>query len=299
MSERRHHLDAFAVGLMIFLCAIWGINQVAAKVANQSISPVLQAGLRSAGAALLLWGWAWLRGIPLFERDGTLKAGIGVGLLFAAEFAFIFWGLNYTSASRGVVFLYTAPFVVALGIPFFVPSEKLTRWQGTGMVLAFLGVIAAFAENLAMPTGTQMLGDAMLLMGAIFWGSTTIMVRASSLSNKSASKTLFYQLAVSALALPLASLALGEPGFTNPTALGLGLLAWQTIIVAFASYLAWFWLIANYPATKLSSFSFLTPLFGTMAGALLLDEPLTPQLLAAMVLVALGIWLVNRRPKTA
>jgi drug/metabolite transporter (DMT)-like permease len=188
---------------------------------------------------------------------------------------------------------------VALGLPLFVPSERLTNWQGAGLVAAFLGVVFAFAENLAFPSGRQMLGDAMMLTAALLWGSTTILVRASCLAAASASKTLFYQLAVSALALPLASLALGEPGFTNPTALGLSLLAWQIVIVAFASYLGWFWLIANYPATKLSSFSFLTPLFGTLAGAMLLNEPLTPQLLAAMVLVGLGIWLVNRKPKSA
>ena len=215
--------------------------------------------------------------------------------MFSAEFALIFWGLNYTPASRAVVFLYTAPFVVALGMHLLVPSERLNRWQIGGLVCAFAGVVAAFGESLSLPTGTQMLGDAMLLGAAVLWGATTLWVRVSRLSRLSANKTLFYQLAVSPIALPLASLALGERGFTDPSPLVWASLGLQIIGVAFASYLAWFWLITRYPATKLSAFSFLTPLFGMGFGALLLGERITPLLAAAMALVGLGIWLVNRR----
>src|SRR5688572_31818278 len=109
MIPRRTHIDATAAALMLTLCATWGLNQVAAKVVNAGISPILQAGLRSAGAALLLWAWSSYRGVPLFNRDGSLAAGIVVGLLFGAEFAVMFWGLEYTTANRGVILLYTAP----------------------------------------------------------------------------------------------------------------------------------------------------------------------------------------------
>lgn len=295
MTQRHSHLDTFAMALMVGLCALWGLNQVAAKVANAGISPVLQAGLRSAGAAPLLWAWSRWQGIPLLNRDGSLWAGLAAGSMFSAEFALIFWGLEYTPASRAVVFLYTAPFVVAAGMHLLVPSERLNRWQGLGLVLAFAGVVAAFGENLSLPTGRQMLGDAMLLGAAVLWGATTLWVRVSRLSRLSANKTLFYQLAVSAIALPLASLALGEKGFTEPTPLVWASLGLQIIGVAFASYLTWFWLITRYPATRLSAFSFLTPLFGMGFGALLLGERITPLLAAAMALVGMGIWLVNRR----
>lgn len=61
-------------------------------------------------------------------------------------------------------------------------------------------------------------------------------------------------------------------------------------------YLAWFWLISRYPAGRLSSFSFLTPLFGLLAGALVLGEPVGWVLLLALLLVGIGIALVNRPP---
>ncbi|TAN77803.1 MAG: DMT family transporter [Magnetospirillum sp.] len=295
MTNRHLHLDALAMSLMVGLCALWGLNQVAAKVANAGVSPVLQAGLRSAGAVPLLWAWSSWRGIRLFDRDGSLPAGLAAGLMFAAEFALIFWGLEYTPASRAVVFLYTAPFVVALGMHLLVPSERLNRRQVAGLACAFTGIVAAFGETLSLPTGRQVLGDAMLLASAVLWGATTVLVRVSRLATVSANKTLFYQLAVSAVALPLASVALGEKGFTDPTTLTWVSLIWQIAGVAFASYLAWFWLITRYPATKLSAFSFLTPLFGMLFGAWLLGEHITPFLAAAMTLVAAGIWLVNRR----
>ncbi|ARJ66284.1 multidrug DMT transporter permease [Magnetospirillum sp. ME-1] len=297
MTPQRHtHLDALAMTLMVGLCALWGLNQVAAKVANAGISPVLQAGLRSGGSALLLLGWSRMRGVPLFRSDGSGKAGLAAGLLFGAEFALIYWGLEYTPASRAVVFLYTAPFVVALGLHWLVPAERLTRNQVLGLLCAFGGIVLAFGDSLSLPDRRQLVGDLMLLVSAVMWGATTVLVRTSRLSAISPNKTLLYQLGVSALVLPVASVLLGERGIIGePSALVWASLAGQIVIVAFASYLTWFWLISRYPATRLSAFSFLTPLFGMVFGAMLLGERLTWGLGGAMVLVAAGIWLVNRK----
>jgi drug/metabolite transporter (DMT)-like permease len=295
MNQRNSHLDATAMLLMLVLCASWGLQQVAVKVANAGISPLLQAGLRSLGAALLVYVWSAWRGIRLFGRDGTLVPGLIAAALFAGEFGFIYWGLTFTSASRSVLFLYTAPFLVALGAHFFLPGERLRPLQWAGLACAFAGVTAAFADGLGMPDPRELIGDAMVLLAAVLWAATTLVIKCSRLAASSPAKVLFYQLAGSAVALPLASLALGEPGITQPTPLVLASLAYQVVLVAFASYLAWFWLIVNYPAGRLASFSFLTPLFGMLAGWLLLAERLGGALMLAMLLVGSGIWLVNRR----
>jgi drug/metabolite transporter (DMT)-like permease len=292
--ERRREIDLLAAGLMVLLCAIWGVNQVAAKVANEGISPILQAGLRSAGAAALLWAWSAARGVELLKRDGSLVPGLIAGLFFATEFALIFVGLNHTTASRAVVFLYCAPFVVAIGTHWLVPAERLGPRQVAGLVLAFAGIVLAFGDGFFATAGSTLLGDAMLLLGGIIWGVTTVTVRVW-LTGVSANKILFYQLGVSAILLPPLAFVLGEPGFTAPTLLTWASLAWQIIVVAFATYLGWFWLITRYPAAKLAAFSFLAPLFGLVAGAALLGERLTPLLILAMALVAFGIWLVSRR----
>jgi drug/metabolite transporter (DMT)-like permease len=294
MTGRRLQLDATAIGLMVVLCACWGFNQVAIKVADAGISPILQAGLRSAGSAILVWAWSAHRGIRLFLRDGTLGHGILVGTLFAGEFFFLYWGLALTTASRAVLFLYTAPFVVALGAHRFVPGERLRWVQLLGLAGAFAGVAVAFGDALRFPTHRQLLGDGMVFIAGLLWGATTVVIRAGRLATVSPSRQLFYQLAVSTVLLPPLSWALGEPGIIAPTPVVIGMLAYQMIVVAFITYLAWFWLIARYPAGRLSSFTFLTPLFGVAAGALLLGEPITWTLVLAVILVGAGIYLVNR-----
>lgn len=295
-DDRRLRLDPRAIALIVLLCALWGLNQVATKVALAEIPPLMQAAARSFGAALLLAVWARARRLPMWHRDGTGRAGVLAGTLFAAEFAFIFVGLQYTSASRMVVFIYLAPFVVALGMPFIARHETLRAGQAAGLVLAFAGVVWAFLEGFAAPAAgpRQWLGDACGIAAAVLWGLTTLVLRGSRLSTALPEKTLLYQLAVSALALAAGAWAAGEAWPPLLTRASLLPLAFQTVVVTFASYLAWFWLVRHYPATRLSAFTLLTPVFGLLAGALLLGEPVTARLLVALATVAAGIVLVNR-----
>jgi drug/metabolite transporter (DMT)-like permease len=292
--DRKQALDIVAMAILVVLCASWGLQQVAIKVTNPAVPPLLQSGIRSAGSAVLLWLWMALRRQPLWERDGTLSWGIAAGLLFAVEFLLIYWGLEFTNASRAVVFLYIAPFVVALGAHLFVPGERLRAIQVIGLCCAFAGIVAAFRESLNFPDSRMLIGDGMLAAAAVLWGATTVMIRACPLARVPAGKTLLYQLLVSAVVLPLGSLLKGEGGIAGMTPLIIGSLAYQMIWVAFVTYLAWFWLLRRYPPSRLASFTFLTPLFGVLAGGFLLNEPMTSMLMLALVLVGSGIYLVNR-----
>jgi drug/metabolite transporter (DMT)-like permease len=297
MTARHTHLDALALGLLLTCCTLWGLNQVAAKVALAEVPPLTQAALRSLGAALLVLLWARERGIALFERDLTLRGGLLAGALFAAEFACIFVGLQYTSASRMVVFIYLSPFVVALGMPLVARGERLAAVQWLGLTAAFAGVAWAFAEGFAERAHApprQWLGDALGIGAALLWGATTLVIRATRLSSAAAEKTLLYQLAVSGVLLALAAPLAGEGWPQRWSALTLGSLAFQTVIVTFASYLTWFWLVRHYPATRLTAFTLLTPVAGLAAGVLLLGEPLTLRLVVALTAVVLGLALVNR-----
>jgi drug/metabolite transporter (DMT)-like permease len=226
-----------------------------------------------------------------------------VGVLFALEFACIFTGLQFTSASRMVVFVYLAPFVVALGMPFIARHERLQPAQVGGLLLAFAGVAWAFAEGFAAPAvgPRQWVGDALGVAGAVLWGLTTLAIRASRLAVAPPEKTLLYQLAVSALVLAGLAVLAGERSTGDWSSLTWGAMAFQTVVVTFASYLVWFWLVRHYPATRLSAFTLLTPVFGLLAGVLLLNEPLTLRLVVALVAVCVGIAVVNLggRPRAA
>ena len=292
-------LDWRAIGLLVVVCASWGLQQTAVKLSMDAVPPLIQASVRSLVAFVLVWIWMAVRRVPLFERDGTFWPGIGAGLLFGGEFLLIYWGLTFTGASRAIVFLYLSPFVVAIGVYLFVPGEFLKRGQVAGLVLAFVGILTAFGENAsssdALSSDDTFLGDIMLVGAAVLWGATTVLIKASRLATASAGKTLFYQLGVSAVMLPIGALALGEVWTGSLPPLALGSLVFQGIWIAFVTYLMWFWLVRHYPAARLTSFTFLTPLFGVLAGVAILGETVTPAFLVALGLVGTGIYLVNRR----
>ncbi len=297
MLKRKDHLDGIAVGLLLACCVFWGFQQVLVKATIPHVPPVVQAFLRFAGATVLLLIWCRVRGIALFARDATLGAGLVAGLLFAGEFAALFIGLKYTSASRLTVFVYTSPLWVAVLLPLFVKAERLRPLQWLGITCAFVAVLFALREGFVAGAraGDVWLGDTLAVLAGMLWGLTTVVIRSTSLAKVSAEKLLFYQVAVSALLLPFVSLALGERWTFDYNALGWGSLVVQTVVGAFLSYLTWMWLLGRYPATKISVFVFLTPVFALIFGSLWLNEHITPTLVIALGLVAVGIVLVNRK----
>ena len=294
MVQERKALDVTACSVMLVLTALWGFQQVTVKWIAADVSLVMQAAIRSIVATGLLLVCAFLTRQDLFRRDGTLIAGLAAGLLFAAEFVFIYAGLGHTNASRMSVFIYLTPALTALGLHFFVKGERLSVVQWAGVFVAFAGLVLAFAEGFFTEQSTWV-GDLCGMIAAVLWASTTIVIRSTRLGQATATKTLFYQLAVSAAFLPLASLAMGERGVLAVTPLVVASLAYQGAIVAFASYLAWFWLLTRYLAARLSVLSFLTPMFGVLCGVAFLDEPLSGSFALAALLVAAGIVLVNLR----
>ena len=294
-SARKTHLDALAIGLLLTCCIFWGWQQALVKATLPLIPPVMQVGSRFVLGTVVLMLWCRFRKIDLWSADGTLAAGLLVGGLFALEFTCLYIGLVHTSASRLTVFLYTAPFVVALLLPRFVVSETLKPLQWLGLGCAFVAVMFAMMDNFA---GGSWLGDGLARAAGFFWGLTTVAIRATKLGSIRAEKLLFYQLAVSSVILLVLSPLLGESLWdTLPrmNAFAWTSLAVQAVLGAFASYLVWMWLLGRYPATKLSSFVFLTPVFALVFAAMWLDEPITIRLVVALILVGLGIVLVNRK----
>lgn len=300
---RKAHLDALAIALLLGCCLFWGFQQVMVKATVAEVAPVFQAFVRFALAGLMVMAWCVWRGIPLSsgaEPPGALRAGLLAGALFAAEFACIYLGLKYTTASRLTVFLYTSPFWVAVLLPRFIPGERLAGWQWLGLAGAFVGVALALSDGLFGPANAALplawLGDLMGVAAGLLWALTTVVIRSTPLGRLAPAKQLLYQVGVSALVLPWISLALGETWSLQLSGFAWGSLLAQALVGAFVSYLAWMWMLAHYPATKISVFVFLTPVFALLFGAWWLGEPITAGLLAALALVAAGIVLVNRKP---
>ena len=295
IAVRKTHLDSLAMSVLVACCLFWGFQQVLVKATVAEVAPAFQATLRFVLATAFLWAWCAWRGIPLWRRDGTLAAGGLAGALFAGEFACIYLGLQYTTASRLTVFLYSSPLWLALLLPRFVPTERLRRLQWVGLGCAFAGVVLALGDGFRAADGRLWVGDTLGLLAGLLWALTTVTLRTTAIQRAGPEKQLFYQLAVCALAFPVLSLLLGEPWRWAMSGFAVGSILLQALVGAFVSYLVWMWLLAHYPATRLSVFVFLTPVFALLFGVLWLGEHLTPGLLAALCLVAVGIVLVNLR----
>ena len=286
-------LSPGAVAWMLMLCLSWGFNQIAVKLTLPDVPPMLQAMIRSAGALPVLLLIARMRGVRMFERDGTLGAGLFAGLLFGLEFVLLFHGLKLTSASRAVVFLYTAPFFVALGSYQFL-GERLRASQWSGLALSFAGVALAIGVPQADVDANVLLGDLLVVGGGALWAATTLVVKATPLLRAPPEKALGYQVAVSVPILGFAAWVWGETLTRVPGPLALSLMAYQAIWVVGLTFLIWFALVRTYSASKLSAFTFITPLFGVVASYFIMHDTLTPVFGAAALLVIAGLYLVNR-----
>ena len=294
MGERKG-LDACASSLMIVLCIVWGLQQVVLKIAAADISPIMQIAIRSGLSALLVFPLIQLQqGTHLYSK-AYLWPGIWLAFLFSAEFLLVAQALILTSASHTVVLLYTAPIFVALGLHWKLPSERLSKVQWSGILIAFVGIVTTFIgrENLLEQGLSQVVwGDLLALLAGIMWALTTISLRLSKLNEAHPTQTLFYQLLGGFVFLfPLAFL-LGQAEI-HWTYIAIGSLVFHTLIMSFMSLMLWFWLLRNYLASHLGVFSFLTPIFGLLFGVLLLNETIEPNFIFGTILVMVGVLVVS------
>ena len=294
----RRPLGPAAVATLVVLCASWGLQQVAIKLALPAFPPMIQMSLRSAGAFLLVLLWCLaIRQGRLLTRDGSLPWGLLAGLLFALEFILIYVGLQWTGASRSAIFIYTAPFFVALGAHWLLPHERLGPLQWLGLLASFAGVAVALGAPAPATSSRALLGDLMVLLAGALWAATTLVIKATTLRSTPPETVLLYQLGVSAL-LGAVGAALAGETMGDVGALPFWALAYQTVWVAGITFVLWFWLLARHPAGPLQAGTSMTPVFGVLSAAFILGEPLSVSLVLAAGLVVLGLVLVNRpRPE--
>ncbi|NWA21410.1 DMT family transporter [Serratia liquefaciens] len=289
----RNNIDGKAGAAMVMICAIWGLQQVAIKAAEPDISAVLQIAIRSGIAALAVYLLARFKGEKFLLDPRTLLAGFGVGLSFALEFFFVSEGLRYTSASHMAVFLYTAPLFSAIGLHFFIRHERLSAVQWAGIAIAFGGVVLAISAMGESSGGmNQLRGDIYGLLAGLSWGGSTILIRTTGLANCSSKQTLLFQLTGACIVLSLLAMTMQNVHFTL-SSVAWSSLVFQTVIVSFISYLIWFSLLRHYQASSLGILTFMTPIFGILAGVVILGEPLQIEFVLGSVLIVLGLIVVS------
>jgi drug/metabolite transporter (DMT)-like permease len=297
--ESKDYLDLKAIISILILTLLWGFNFSTIKYVNQGISPVFASTLRSVIASICGVIYCIRKKEKLFHTDIRLFHGFIVGLLFGLEFACIYFGMLYTDAARSVLFVYLSPFVVAVGAHFFLRGDRLTLLKIVGLILAFTGIFIVFGGRPRTAKATMLIGDLLEITAAILWGATTLYIKRFMADKVHPIHTFLYQLFFSIPILFIVSLIL-EPQWIYQIEISITVfLLYQSFIVAFISYFIWFKLIHEYSVSRLSAFTFFTPIFGVLFGILFLNEELTVSLMMGLPMVSLGIFFVNWRRKTA
>ena len=280
---------------MGLLCFLWGADAVSIKFSSRGVPPLMAAALRSLVAGACVWGYARMKHRRVAFPPGQTRHALVIGFLFGMEFLFVYWGLAFTPVSRSLIFIYTSPFWVALGAHFFLKGDRLTPARLFGLVLAFGGVASVFQARSPQLPSFHWIGDLMELGAAMFWAAVTLYVKhLMEKVNLDHFQTLFAQLIWSLPLLALGSVLFEWPATLNLTPVVLASLFYQSVVVAFASFLVWFWLIQRHPVSRLAAFTFMAPLFGVILGGLVLDEPLTLWVWVGVACVAGGLYAINR-----
>ena len=297
--ESKDYLDLKAVVILIVVTLFWGFNYPAIKISNQGVSPIFASTLRSVIASICGLIYCLRKEERLFHTDVMLFHGVMVGLLFGGEFACIYFGLLYTDAARSVLFVYLSPFVVAIGAHFFLKGDRLTFLKILGLVLAFTGIFVVFGGRPKTAKATMVLGDILQITAAVLWGATTLYIKKFMANRVEPIHTFLYQLVFSIPILLIVSIILEPKWIYKIDPYIVASLFYQSVIIAFITYLVWFKLIHNYSVSRLSAFTFFTPIFGVLFGILFLHEELTVSLMIGLPMVSMGIFLVNWRKRIA
>jgi len=291
--KQQHTIDITGASLLIGFTVVLAFNQVVIKVSNDGFQPAFQAGMRSLGAIFLIWAWMrWKTQSVRLPRRLWL-VGAWAGFLFAAEFICLFTALDLTSVARVSILFYSMPVWLGIFAHFLLPGEQLTTARALGLVLSMTGVTWAVLERDPATEGS-MLGDVLAIIAALSWAAIALTVRLSRLREETPETQLFVQQLVAAPILIGFGLWVGQP-ITEPTTLHWAGIIYQTVIVAFAGFLLWFYLVAKYTASGVASFSFLSPVFAVFMGWGILDERIGIGTWGALIFVSIGLILINRK----
>ena len=282
-----------AVLLLLLLACFWGGNAVAMKIALQEMPlPFILAGLRFALGALVIGLWGILNRIDLKLRRGEVSSLLILSLIFTAQMCTFNLGAKFTRAGRVSLFINTNPFFVAILAHFFIRNDKLNIRKVLGLILAFCGIYVIFRDKIGF-NSLRVVGDSLVLVSGFLLGVLTVYTK-KLVQRINAYKLLLWEMIFGLAPFFGLSLALER---SSPHTISLNLILaiiHQGAVVAGFCFVAWTLLLKRYSASKLSAFLFTTPLFGVGLSSLILQEPITAYLIVGAILVAGGIYVVNK-----
>ncbi|MDQ1318329.1 MAG: hypothetical protein QG588_1989 [Candidatus Poribacteria bacterium] len=293
-KESKNNITPKVLLLVLIVACLWGGNAVAMKVALRDMPPFILAGFRFAFGALIIWLWSKFKNIDVKIQRQDVFSLIILSLLFAAQICTFNLGTKYTTAGRSSVLINVNPFFIAILAHFFIPNDRLSIRKVIGFILASLGIYVVFRDKIET-SEPHVLGDVIMLSSGFLFSILTIYTK-KLMQRMGVYKILLWQMVFGLV--PFFGLSLiFERSAQHTVNLELIIaLLYQGGLVASVAFIIWTTLLNRYNASKISAFLFATPLFGIGLSAIILHEAITIYLLAGALLVAVGIYVVNKCP---
>lgn len=297
MAATKPEMNLLSGAFIVCLTIIFGVNTVAIKLALAGMGPLTAAGLRFALAATAIATWARMTGRSFRIRPDQVVQLFIVSVGFTSQLCLFNLGLDRTYASRGVLLSNLLPFLVLFLSHRFIPGERITWQKMVGIALGFSGVAVMFAGSQGF-SGTLQLhsGDLIILAAVGLWAGNVVYSK-RIINDYLPFHLVLYPMIFSVPVFLSAGYFWDPRMIIDLNATVIGAYAFQSLVSAAFGFVAWSTLLKRYGASTLHSFVFIMPIAGVIFSGLVLHEPITPNLIAAMVLIAFGILIVHASPK--
>jgi O-acetylserine/cysteine efflux transporter len=269
--------------LALLIVSIWGSNFVAVKQALHDLPPLLLCTLRFVFVSLPAVFFLRRPAVPVRQ---LLTYGFS---MFAFQFGFLFLGMKLGVSAGLASLVLQFQLFVTLALAAVVLKERITSAQIAGALIAGAGFVVV-----GLHTGGEVTvaGFTCVLLAAVSWGFANFTSKRLGRVNPLA--LVVWGSLVVPVPMAVASLVFEGPDVivrsltqvSNTANLSVAYIVYLSTLVA---YSLWSWLLARHPATTVTPFALLVPVFGMLSSALVLGEPLPAWKLEAAALVIAGL----------
>ncbi len=278
---------------MLLLSAIWGSAFLAIKVVVVDTGPLWLATLRVVIAFLVLLPLALRKGLvwPVSARQWWMIFAIML-LNVVIPFFLISWGEQYIDAGVASLLMGVGPFLALIGSHFTTTDDRLNAAKLVGAILGFSGILVLVGRDAVEGLGDNLVGQLAVMLASACYVSSGLLIRKLTGFPPMRLSTLVLGVAsLTLLALSLSLEGLPRHGFSLNSWLGLVYLG---VFPTALGYILRYHLIQTVGMTAFASSLNLIPVFGVMLSAWLLAEPLTLNVVLALVMIVTGLFVVRR-----
>jgi len=288
-------LPFLAAIFTVFLCALFGANAVAIKISLSGLGVFTTAGLRFSMASVAVFIWARITGRSFHIKKGQIHQLLIISMMFTVQLSLFYLGISKSNASRATLMVNLQPFFTLFLAHFFISGDRITKRKTLGIMLGFTGVIFVFMEKKGVTTDFHA-GDLIILFAAFLWACNAVYTKRIIHAFKPFHMVL-YPMIFSVPFFFLEGFVWDSTMIAHVDAKIFCALLYQGLVAASFCFVAWITLLQKYGAVALHSFIFIMPVSGVLLGGLVLREPITVNIIIALLLIVSGILLVNFKQK--